>query len=153
MLTGKISPHFTWNEFLRSNTARRRGISNQPSPIAAANMVRVAYECLEPARVHFGKSYTTTSGYRSPALNRAIGGSMTSNHSIGCAHDGEIKGVDNFALASWMVANLPNFDEVILEGYTGGNSGWVHVAIRPENNRRKILTWNKAQGYRKGLIR
>ena len=151
-LIGKISPHFTWQELLKSSTAQRRGISNEPSPMAAANLARLSYMLLEPVREHFGRPYSTTSGYRSPALNRAIGGSMTSNHSIGCAVDGEIRGIDNYDVAEWCVNNLPHFDEVILEKYTGGNTGWIHLAMRPENNRRKVLTWDGVN-YMKGLVR
>ena len=77
---------------------------------------------------------------------------MTSNHSIGCAVDGEIKGLDNYEVADWCVKNLPHFDEVILEKYTGGNTGWIHLAMRPENNRRKVLTWDGVN-YMKGLVR
>jgi len=154
-LTGKISPHFLWRELLHSDTAQRKGISNSPSLMAASNLTRVAYFGVEPARIHFGKWAKVTSGYRSPALNRAIGGSMTSNHSIGCAIDFEIPGIDNYTVCKWMSENLKNFDEIILEGYTAGdpNSGWIHVAVRPEANRKKVLTWNRGQGYRKGLIR
>lgn len=151
-LTGKASPHFTWNEFLYSKTAAARRISNQPSLMAAANLTRVAYTGLEPARRHFGRSAKVTSGYRSPSLNRAIGGSMTSNHSIGCAVDFEIPGVDNYEVALWLTKNLDTFDEIILEAYTGGNTGWIHCAVRPENNRGKILTWDR-KTYKKGLIR
>lgn len=151
-LSGRLSPNFTWREMLHSDTARREGISNQPSLFAASNLTRLAYQGLEPVRSHFGKSITPSSGYRSPALNLAIGGSLTSNHSVGCACDFEIIGVDNFEVAKWITKNIDIFDEVILEAYTGGNTGWIHLAIRPENNRRKILTWDR-KTYKKGLIK
>ena len=151
-LIGKISPHFTWQELLKSNDARKYRISNQPSPMAAANLARLSYLVLEPLRTHFGRPYVPSSGYRSPALNKAIGGSDTSNHSLGCAVDGEFKGIDNYEVAEWCAKNLPHFDEVILEQYTGGNTGWIHLALRPENNRRKVLTWDGVN-YMRGLVR
>lgn len=154
-LLGRISQHFSWHEVLFSQTASSKGIKNIPTPLAAANLKAVALLCLEPTRTHFGKPARVTSGYRSPALNKAIGGSMTSNHSIGCASDFEIPGIDNHKVAEWMVKNLPDWDEIILEDYTPGdpNSGWIHVAIRPDENRRKILTWNRRDGYKKGLVK
>lgn len=152
-LTGRISPHFTWNEMLQSNTASRLGISNQPSLFAASNLTRLAYMGIEPVRKHFGKPARVTSGYRSPSLNRAIGGSVTSNHSIGCAVDFELTDVDNYDVALWMTKNLPEFDEIILEAYTGEpNSGWIHCAIRPENNRHRTMTWDRKK-YMKGLVK
>jgi len=154
MLRGQASEFFTWHELLRSSEATRLGISNQPSLSAASNLTRVAILGLDPTRRHFGKPAAPSSGYRSPALNKAIGGSTTSNHSIGCATDFEIPGVDNYEVADWMTKNIPNFDEIILERYTPGkpNSGWIHFAMRPENNRRKILTWD-GKIYMRGLVR
>ena len=153
-LSGQVSKHFTWHELLFSQTAQSKGIKNYPSLMATANLTRVALTCLEPARRHFDRSAKITSGYRSPALNRAIGGSMTSNHSIGCAADFEIRGVDNYEVAKWMAENLPTFDEIILEAYTSGqpNSGWIHVAVRPEANRKKVLTWDRKK-YMQGLVK
>jgi len=68
-----------------------------------------------------------SSGYRSKELNAAIGGSVTSQHSIGEAADFEVPGLDNKKLADWIKDNL-KFDQLILEFYKDGdpNSGWVH---------------------------
>ena len=60
-------------------------------------------------------------------------------------------GVDNYDLARWNEANLP-FVKLILECYQGGNSGWVHCSYA-EDGRRETLTYNKAKGYRPGLLK
>ena len=62
----------------------------------------------------------------------------------------EVAGVDNYELAEWIMGNL-DFDQLILECYTGGNSGWVHCSY-VENGRKEMLTYDKLNGYRHGLI-
>ena len=96
-----------------------------------------------------------SSGFRSPELCVAIGSKITSQH---CCTDGkcaaadfEIAGIDNFALSEWIRDNL-NFDQLILECYQGGNSGWVHCSYA-EDGRRETLTYSKAKGYRQGLLK
>ena len=136
----------------------RHGIRNIPSPLAAANLSRVTDRALEPIRSHFGKPFKITSGYRGPALNAKVGGSATSNHCLGCAVDGEIKGIPNYDVAKWAAENLDYWDEIILEAYHSSdpNSGWIHLAVRPggeKANRKKVLTWNRADGYRRDLIK
>ena len=95
-----------------------------------------------------------SSGYRSPELCVAIGSKMTSQHTCNnnaAAADFEVAGVDNYDLARWIEDNLP-FDQLILECYTGGNSGWVHCSYADEG-RRETLTYSKAKGYRQGLLK
>ena len=96
---------------------------------------------MQPIRDHFDKPIIISSGYRSPTLNRAIGGSPTSQHCYGQAADFEIPGIDNYTLAKWIEANL-NYDQLILEFYTGGNSGWIHVGYSPRHTNQE-LTINK----------
>jgi zinc D-Ala-D-Ala carboxypeptidase len=103
---------------------------------------------LQPIRDEFG-SFIVSSGFRSPELCLAIGSTINSQHAKGQAADFEVAGVDNYELARWIEANLP-FDQLILECYTGGNSGWVHCSY-VENGRGETLTYNKHNGYVHGL--
>ena len=128
----RLSKHFTLAEFTRSNTASRRGIDNTPSAKHIAAMKLLCEEVLEPLRAHFGgRPVRVTSGFRSPALCRAIGSSSRSQHAKGEAVDFEIPGVSNYEVACWIRDNL-TFDQLILECYTQGspNSGWIHVSYR-----------------------
>lgn len=136
-----LSKHFTLAEFTRSQTATRRGISNRPTPAHLEAMKLLCERVLEPVREHFGRPVRITSGYRSAALNRAIGGASSSQHSKGEAADFEIPGIDNRAVAKWIEANL-QFDQLILEGAKRNdpNAGWIHVSYSRDRARRSVLT-------------
>ncbi len=136
-----ISDHVTLDEVSKSTTAIRLGINNTPPKDVIAKLKLTCEKIIEPARKHFGKPIKINSGYRSPALNKAVGGSATSSHCLGEAIDMEIPGVSNYDVAKWISENCP-FDQIILEGYTEGDpsSGWVHVSYREDNNRFQKLT-------------
>lgn len=147
----KLTEHFTLEELIVSPTAKRLGLPNTPSPEHIANMKYVCEKILEPVRAHFGKPVQINSSYRSPAVNKAVGGSATSQHSNGEAVDFEIPGIPNKQLADWVADNL-EFDQVILEFYNakdGANSGWVHASIKRNGQNRKqrlIASKSKAGG-------
>jgi hypothetical protein len=136
----KLSKNFHLSEFTTSQTAARRRIDNTPPPAVIKALTDLCTHVLEPVRAHFGP-VRVSSGYRSPALNRAVGGSKTSQHVLGQAADIECPGVSNAELARWIARNT-DFDQLILEFYTPGqpNSGWVHVSWRPTDRRRQSLT-------------
>ena len=94
---------------------------------------------LQPLRDRFG-SINITSGYRSPELNKAIGGSTTSDHCLGCAADFEVQEMDNKTMAQWIAHNL-DFKQVILEFYHEGDmhSGWIHCSYKKDNNKKQKL--------------
>lgn len=152
--TDKLSPHFTLGELIRSETAERKGIDNMPPKDLLPKLERLCVEILEPVRAHFGRPFRPNSGYRSQALNEAVGGSSRSQHCRGEAVDIEIHGVSNFDLAVWIRDNL-TFDQVILECYRQGepSSGWVHVSLKEpgEENRAIALTYSN-RTYSNGLI-
>ena len=135
----RLTANFTLEELIVSPTAKKLGLSNIPSPEHIANMKYVCEKILEPVRAHFGKPVQINSSYRSPLVNKAVGGSKTSQHSNGEAVDFEIPGIPNKQLADWVADNL-EFDQVILEFYNakdGANSGWVHASIKRNGQNRK----------------
>ena len=123
---------------MRSQTADARGIANKCNIEQAGNIQRLIAEVLDPLREAYGKPIVVTSGYRCPALNKAVGGSKTSDHMKGCAAD--IHGTPNtksenkrlFELVKSL--DLP-FDQLIDEK----NLSWVHVSHREGNNRKQVL--------------
>ena len=110
------------------------------------NLQLLVDNVLQPIRNKFGQ-VTITSGYRSPEVNKAIGGSVTSDHCFGFAADFEVAGVDNKELARWVADNL-KFKQLILEFYTKGvpDSGWVHVSYDKTNLTQKVMTATKVGG-------
>lgn len=143
----QLTLNFNLAEMIVSPTAKRLGLSNNPTQEHIENMRYCCEKILEPVRAHFGKPVQINSSYRSPLVNKAVGGSKTSQHVNGQAIDFEIPGVDNRTVADWVADNL-EFDQVILEFYTKGdtNSGWVHASIKKEGgNRRQRLIASKSK--------
>ncbi len=139
----KLSENFSLEELTRSATATKLGIDNTPDEEHLNNLQVVVDEIAQPLRDHFGKPVRINSGYRSPALNDAIGGSKKSQHSKGEAIDLEIDGVSNMEVADWITENC-DYDQVILEFYNpaeGPNSGWVHASCKADlsQNRKRNL--------------
>ena len=130
----RLSKNFVLSEMTRSNTARRKGISNEPEKEHLANLQTLVTEIIQPMRDAIGP-IRVTSGYRSPKLNRAIGGSSKSQHCKGMAADFEIFSIPNNEVSDWIKENLM-FDQLILEYYQPGepNSGWIHCSYNPEVN-------------------
>lgn len=146
-LARKLSPHFTLGEFLRSQTASRRGIPNIPNEDQIARMSALCVNVLEPTRAHFGRPVLISSGFRSLALNTAIGGSPTSQHPKGEAADWEIPGIPNPEVAEWVHRHL-NYDQLILECYIPGqpNSGWIHTGYSGAPHKNQELTAVRRRG-------
>lgn len=140
----KLSKNFSLDEVTRSSTADKLGINNVPyDEDHYTNLQVVVDEIAQPLRDHFGKPVRINSGYRSLALNDAIGGSTKSQHSKGEALDLEIDGVSNLEVADWITDNC-EYDQVILEFFNpadGPNSGWVHVSCKADlsQNRKRNL--------------
>lgn len=147
----KLSEHFSLEEMVKSQTATRKGIPNTPSEAHTEAMRKVCENILEPVRINYSIPFTPSSGYRSAELCLAIGSSVNSQHAKGEAVDFEVPSIPNFEVAGWVVANL-DFDQLILEHYTGGNTGWIHCSYKDADNRKEVLTFDRKNGYRKGLI-
>jgi uncharacterized protein YcbK (DUF882 family) len=150
-----ITKNFSLAELTKSETALRLGIENEPDEAQLAALKDLAENILQPIRDHFGPT-KVNSALRTLPVNRAIGSSDNSDHVKGMAADVEVPGVANADLAQWIVDNL-EFRQVILEFYTPGvpDSGWVHVAYNPADNKKQVLTAMKENGktvYKPGLI-
>jgi hypothetical protein len=153
----RLSKNFTLAELTKSQTADRRKIDNIPSAAAIDNLKLLCTEILQPVRDHYKMPITVSSGYRSPKLNSAVGGSKNSDHTRGMAADIEIAEISNYELAQH-IAKTYKFTQVILEFYTPGveNSGWVHVSYDPKNLKGQTLTATRVKGrvvYQNGLIK
>ena len=146
----QLSKHFTLEEFEKSQTATRKGITNKAGSGEIKNLGDLCYGVLEPVRAKFDKPVTITSGYRSPELSEAIGSKETSQHCSGEAADFEIAGVSNLQVAVWIEANC-DFDQLILEYWTGeANSGWIHCSFVEGSNRKQVLRYD-GKKYENGL--
>lgn len=148
----RLSDHFTLGELVRSQLAARRGIDNRPCARDVENLKRLCEGVLEPVRAHFRMPFSPSSGYRSPALNRTLGGSARSQHMRGEAADFGIPGVSNIALAQWIRDSL-DFDQLILEypDADDPHAGWVHCSVTAAGNRGEVLTCTR-DGTAPGLI-
>lgn len=142
-------------EFTKSQTAERKGIDNTPQGEHLEAAKALFENVVQKVRENFGVT-VINSGYRSPDLNEAVGGSSRSQHCKGEAADIECPGTANADVANWIVDNL-DFDQVILEFYTPGipDSGWVHVSYKADgSNRKSILTAKRVDGktvYENGI--
>lgn len=131
------------------------------------NIVLLIEQILDPIRLKLGKPIRVTSGYRPPALNKAVGGSSTSNHLHGCAadiHTGN-DSTDNMLIVKALLALDIPYDECIIEGARFNTNGeiissqWIHVAYRYGANRMKLLwtkdfkTYNKVKVENKIIVK
>lgn len=141
----QISKHVSWNEATRSNTAIRLGIDNTPSDAIIETMKITAENIFEPLREKLGP-IRITSFFRNPDLNRAIGGSKSSQHMKGEAIDCSGINVTNAMLFD-TACQLPQFDQIIWEFGDSTNPAWVHISYSKVHNRKQILVAKK-QGKR-----
>jgi len=138
----QLSKNLVLSEVTRSATAKRRGISNMPTPEHIENFKKLAEKVFQPIRDHFGVPIHISSGYRSAALNKAIGGSLSSQHCQGEAididMDGRNVGVTNKMIFDYIKDNL-EFDQLIWEFGTDSNPDWVHVSYESTGKQRKQI--------------
>jgi zinc D-Ala-D-Ala carboxypeptidase len=146
----KLSEHLSLSEVTRSESAKRNGISNMPTELHMANLKLLAENVFEPVRNHFRCPIHISSAYRSIDLNRAVGGSLTSQHCSGEAidvdMDGSTNGVTNKMVFDYIKDNL-EFDQLIWEFGTSENPDWVHVSYESTGKQRKqILKATRVHG-------
>lgn len=144
-----LSPHFSLAEMTKTSI---KGVSNTPDAKATENLQRVC-GWLEELRARWNRTYgegddpiVINSGFRSAPVNKAVGGVPTSNHLTGCAADIRVSGMEQALRYAVILLDIADskkkdFDEIILE--RSKSVIWLHFAVRPEGNRRKIVLLNK----------
>lgn len=147
----KLSEHLELSEVIRSESAKRRGISNMPTEEHIKNLKLIAEKVFEPIRANFRQPIRISSGYRSQSLNAAIGGATRSQHSTGEALDIDMDGtaLSNKEIFNFIKDKL-SFDQLIWEFGTDNNPDWVHVSYSANGNQRKqVLKAIKENGKTK----
>jgi len=143
-----ISKHVSFKEATISRTATRLDIDNEPNKEQLANMKLVAEKVFEPLRKWVGGPIKINSFFRSPKLNKAIGGSSKSQHCKGYAMDLDdtFKHKTNAEMFNWIKDNL-NFDQMIWEFGDDDNPNWVHISyVSEKENRNRCLKAYKSNG-------
>ena len=149
-----ISKHISYKEGVKSNTATRLGIENKPNEEQLKNMKLLAEKVFEPLRKEVGGPIKVNSFFRSPELNKAIGGSTKSQHCHGQAIDiDDTFGYKKNAEMYYFIKSELDFDQMIWEFGTDGNPDWVHVSyVSPEKNRNRCLKAYKENGKTKYAV-
>lgn len=136
----KLSEHLDLSEVIRSESAKRNGISNMPIEPHIRNLKLLAENIFQPIRNNFRCPIHISSAYRSIELNRIVNGSLTSQHCTGEAididMDGTPNGVTNKMVFDYIKDNL-EFDQLIWEFGTNDNPDWVHVSYESTGKQRK----------------
>ena len=133
----KLSKNFALSEITHSNTAKRLGIENEPTEKHLQNMQHLVDDLLQPLRDAVGP-IRISSGYRNPSLNRAIGGSRSSQHCKGEALDlqfWEMGKMNNKVIYDWILKSGLEFDQMINEF----DFAWIHISLKAEDNRKQVL--------------
>ena len=149
-----ISKHISDKEGVYSITATRRGLDNNPSQFELTNMKEIAEKVFEPLREWVSGPIRINSFYRGKALNKAIGGSTSSQHCKGQAMDIDDGGCNktNAEMYHWIKDNL-DFDQMIWEFGDDKNPNWVHISYVSENkNRNRCLKAYKENGSTKYMV-
>lgn len=147
--------YFTLSELTKSSTAQRLGIKNEPTKEQADNLVRLVDNTLDKIREKYGKPIVVDSGFRCSKLNKAVGGSTSSQHMKGEAADIRSLNDDweeNYKILQTVLNNkeIP-FDQMICEYPIKTKDGrllpnWVHVSYSKDRQRRQVLVAKKSGG-------
>lgn len=141
-----LSQHFTYEEMTVSETAARKGIDNNPPPAFLENL-KITCQFMEVVRAALRHPIKVTSGYRSPTLNTAIGGSVHSAHCLGYAVDFSCPEFGTpFVVATELATKLEEFDQIIHE-----YESWVHASFDPRMRKRLLTIRHDGRGYVEGL--
>lgn len=153
-MDNKISKNITYKEAVYSETAKRKGIENKPNDEQMANMFSIAEMIFQPLRSWVGGPIKINSFFRSPELNRAIGGSKSSQHCKGQAMDlDDVYGHKTNAEMFMYIRENLNFDQLIWEFGTDENPNWIHVSyVDAQENRNRCLKAYKENGKTKYMV-
>ena len=133
----KLSKNFALSEITHSNTAKRLGIDNEPTETHLQNMQHLVDNLLQPLRDAVGP-IRVSSGYRNASLNRAIGGSVSSQHCKGEALDiqfWQMGKMMNELIYEWILDSGLEFDQMINEF----DFAWIHISLKAKDNRKQVL--------------
>lgn len=151
-MTTYLTPHFSLEELTLSQAATRQHLDNTPDAVVRETLLDTAQR-MEAVRALLGGGISVSSGYRSPAVNKAVGGAPTSAHTTGHAVDFNCFAFGTPAAVCLKIAGAPHqtnwlgrirFDQLILEG------DWVHISFAPAM-RQELLT-KSGGGYKAGII-
>ena len=119
-----LSDHFSLEELVFSQAAARKGLANDLNAFHLAALKRLCVTLLEPLREALGRPLKISSGYRSPAVNRAVGGAPESAHLKGCAADVTAQGLTPEQIGQIALAHKLPFQQLIAEF-----GSWVHLSV------------------------
>lgn len=144
----QLSPNFTLAEMCVTNT----GLPNVPTQKEVFALEALCENVLEKIRAHFGQPVIVSSGYRAPAVNKAVGGAASSQHVLGEAADITVKGVANADVWLFITKHLA-YDQCIAEvlSEANGKAGWVHVSFRTGRLRHQAMSYLGKGKYVAGL--
>ena len=128
----KKHKYFELSEFIRSDTAKKKGIDNAPTFEIVEHLDELVEKVLDPLRAAYGMPINISSGYRCPALNKAVGGMATSVHMIGYAADLQVGGSFNKFrdfVVEWFRKTGTKFDQLLLESNKKTGAKWIHVGL------------------------
>lgn len=135
----KITNNFTLEELTRSTTADSKGIDNTPPVDAKAYLVELCVMILQPIRDAYKQPITVTSGYRSKALNNAVGGSKSSQHLRGQAADITVGQRGNKTLFELIKQMIKDKKITVGQLIDEKNYSWIHVSLPTEKHKNEIL--------------
>lgn len=137
----QLSKNLSLREVTKSITAERLGVKNTPDKEDIANLIDIATHVFQPLRDHFDVPIAVSSGFRCKELNKAVGGSKTSEHMVGRALDLDADiygGVTNKEIFEFIKKNL-EFNQLIWEFGDDENPDWVHVSYHKGSNKKRVL--------------
>lgn len=143
----KLSEHFSLAEFTRSATASRLGLSNAPTE-PLTDVLKDTAGALERVRALLDRRINISSGYRSPAVNRAVRGSPTSAHCLGYAIDFNVAGLSPYEVCTQIAESGIVFDQLIHEF-----GSWTHFSFDPRARRQSLTIASARQGYKSGILK
>ena len=136
----KEMKYFSIKELTKSETATKKGIDNTPNAGQVKNLEALIDNLLDPIREQWGAAIYVTSGFRSVALNKAVGGVANSHHLGGYAADLTVKSqAGNKALFEMIRCSNLRWTQLISEKTTAHGCGWVHISYVPSNLKNQVL--------------
>lgn len=146
----QLAQNFTLAEFLKSSTANKLGIKNEPNAQELENLKALA-AALQRLRGILGAPIVVNSAFRSEALNKAVGGVENSDHRQGFAADIRAPAFGSVIELGKAIARCDlKFDQLIYE--QDGGAEWIHMSVHPRM-RQQVISWKRGKGYANGIVK